>query len=455
MKRPFIVLIFFIAAHSSNAQPAPPFNVTFTANTPGTPHGVSSADFNQDGMKDLVVSIYTGSTVLVYPGNGDGTFGTPSSFAVGKNPTMVLSADLNNDGDPDIITPNYNAGNVSILLSTGNGSYVPAANLSAGKSPHYAVAADLNGDGKPDIAACNLESDNMHVYFGDGTGSFTASSVYTTGAGPVTLAANDLDNDGDVDLVSADHWAATNSVFLNNGTGTFSRVTYTSTQAGPYALACADFNSDHLPDILSLNGSSSDCLLNFYSSSTNGTFSASNYSLPLTTGMSAAVADYNKDGRLDFASAHWQSGFFFYGNGDGTFDPPLKFTSLKDDQMSRVISNDFNNDGMPDLAFTYFTINKMCVMLNTLPIPATGLADRGDPEKNLLIRTGPQKATMILSSDKAMRITVYNETGQLLWEGALDEHNGFTAELESHKGIYFVNAISPDGHLKRKVWIDK
>jgi FG-GAP-like repeat/FG-GAP repeat len=74
------------------------------------------------------------------------------------------------------------------------------------------------------------------------------------------------------------------------------------------------------------------------------------------------AADFNRDGKLDFAlideypGENSQSVNTFLGNGDGSFQPPQATPSLSD----WWAIGDFNGDGIPDLAGTYFVEDEQC-----------------------------------------------------------------------------------------------
>ncbi len=89
---------------------------------------VALADVNSDQKLDLIVpslsnpSAQIGS-VLIFLGNGDGTFiENSSSYGVGRYPGFAVVGDLNNDAKADIVTANINGcdsdGCISILLNT-------------------------------------------------------------------------------------------------------------------------------------------------------------------------------------------------------------------------------------------------------------------------------------------------------------------------------------------------
>ena len=82
-----------------------------------TPRGVTAFDVEGDGDLDLAI-VTGGGTVAVLLGDGAGSFGPPFSFPVGSRPWAVISADFNLDGVPDLISTNYDSNDLSILLQS-------------------------------------------------------------------------------------------------------------------------------------------------------------------------------------------------------------------------------------------------------------------------------------------------------------------------------------------------
>jgi hypothetical protein len=129
---------------------------------------IVAADFNGDGKVDLAVA-YTGyldetaseetNEVLVYRGNGNGTFQTPLTYPTVYTPFGLATGDINGDGIPDLVTAetnaNGNVGNVGIFLGNGDGTFQPELSVAAGQGLSAAAVADLNGDGKLDIAVAD------------------------------------------------------------------------------------------------------------------------------------------------------------------------------------------------------------------------------------------------------------------------------------------------------------
>ena len=69
---------------------------------PGSPCGLASADFDLDGIEDLVVAGTNARSVAILLGRTDGTFAPANYFYVGIYPSRVAVADLNGDNLPDV-----------------------------------------------------------------------------------------------------------------------------------------------------------------------------------------------------------------------------------------------------------------------------------------------------------------------------------------------------------------
>jgi hypothetical protein len=112
-------------------------------------------DFNRDGKLDLAVTVDQSaedSQVVIFLGNGDGTFQTPVGYVTGVSGGTPTVADFNGDGIPDLIIGA--PGTVgSILLGNGDGSFQQPMYVFLGTGT--IAVADFNQDGSPDLAAGN------------------------------------------------------------------------------------------------------------------------------------------------------------------------------------------------------------------------------------------------------------------------------------------------------------
>ena len=198
-------------------------------------------DFNGDGIQDVATSYYS-SSVAVLLGNGMGGF-TPATGSpfLGTNwstgPNALAEADFNGDGIPDLVVGGYFGGYVTVLLGNGSGGFTVASPFPTGFGATSIVAADFNGDGIEDVAGAEETSNDMAILFGGQASSASMlTAAPTSGVAPgATLR---------LVLTVSDTTAAFNQP---TGTATFydgSTLLGTSNQnASPFAFTISNLTS--------------------------------------------------------------------------------------------------------------------------------------------------------------------------------------------------------------------
>ncbi|MFZ1918888.1 MAG: FG-GAP-like repeat-containing protein [Terriglobales bacterium] len=226
--------------------------------------------------------------------------------------------------------------------------------------------ADVNGDGHPDLlvvnycaSTTNCSNSTVGVLLGNGDGTFQAAVTYNSGGFyAYSVAVADVNGDGYPDLLVANNGAV--GVLLGNGDGTFqAAVSYNSGSSSTTyvsAVAVADVNGDGHPDLLVANSYGVGVLLG----NGDGTFQAAvSYSSGGEDVASIAVADVNGDGRPDLLVAAGNAVGVLLGNGDGTFQEPVSYNSGGSNAYS-VAAADVNGDGKPDLLVANSCDNNGC-----------------------------------------------------------------------------------------------
>ena len=310
-------------------------------------YSVVVADVNGDGKLDLVVAngclgsdCSTGS-VGVLLGKGDGTFKkvvTYKSGAASVFGSQVAVGDLNGDGKLDlaVATTGSGCGNgcpeglVGVLLGNGDGTFKKAKTYKTGgfDAIGWVEIADVNGDKKPDLVVANYCANecsypptegSVGVLLGNGNGTFKAVKTYpSSGDGAVSVAVADLNKDGKPDILVANCGpeacgpgspGGNVGVLIGNGNGTFKPVKTYPAANSPFDVVAADVNGDGNLDIVVSNWGTSNAGTNDGSVTVllgkgNGTFQAAQtFPSGGAEAPSVAVADVNKDGRLDMVLA--------------------------------------------------------------------------------------------------------------------------------------------------------
>jgi enediyne biosynthesis protein E4 len=201
------------------------------------------------------------------------------------------------------------------------------------------------------------------------------------------VAVGDYDNDGYEDLYVTAYGG--NKLYHNNGDGTFTDVTEKAGVGGSgwsTSAAWVDLDNDGLLDLVVLRyldwdfediwcgehkpGYRTYCHPDFFHpiaplvfhNDGNGHFTEVAEKIGMAKpgkGLGLAVADYDRDGKIDLVVANDSMFEFLYHNkGDGTFEEVGLTSGIAADGDGRTYAGmgvdfaDYNNDGLPDLVIT-------------------------------------------------------------------------------------------------------
>jgi FG-GAP-like repeat/Bacterial Ig domain len=236
---------------------------------------LTAADLNADGKTDLAV-IDAASTVYIFPGNGNGTFGAltpvPTGLVCCFQQYKIRVGDFDADGRPDLAVKDGST--ITVLFNNGNLVFEPKdVSVFAPFSLLDFAAQDVNQDGYTDILVA-LQGEGppagpnpagFSVYTSTGRArefirafhrdpDFTVDSAFD-------LTAADVDGDGINDIVGlAPVLKSGIFVFkgLPNGSFSSTPLSFVIGDIGVLArLVSLDINRDGRPDFVTIDSSDS------------------------------------------------------------------------------------------------------------------------------------------------------------------------------------------------------
>lgn len=281
---------------------------------------VASADLTGDGFVD--VASVSPRELRVFPGDGTGVLGSPSTYPLwGYLARSVAAGDVNGDGLADVAVASQ--GQVELFAQTDGGGLTGVGHLTV--EAEKVRIADVTSDGLADVVVIGWDRDAVSVYAQTTTGTLSGPTNYNVPlSGYNDLEVADVDGDGDNDIVamSGQLYVTPDVTILTQRSGGMDVRSYfvpgDSTNAN--GIGVGDLDGDGLGEVVvSHGGNSPSSKVTVFEAASDGT---------LTEGATIAVpdvpepvevADYDRDGYDDVAVGHggWNRISVLYGSGTG------------------------------------------------------------------------------------------------------------------------------------------
>ena len=206
--KPFILLFLLVTGKVLGQEP---FFIPNNANIPVAATGINSMDVesldvDEDGDLDLIIAgEYRRNLLLFNDGNGVFTEdpnrlfpekNTNDGFS-GEDSEDIAFADFNQDGIMDIIFVSEDSTNHELLLNDGNGNFTFTSYDFPPSNGNAVVILDLNNDNYPDIIIGNTGQNHVYINNQDLTFTQDNSRWPSNTEGTQDFKLLDLDNDGE------------------------------------------------------------------------------------------------------------------------------------------------------------------------------------------------------------------------------------------------------------------
>jgi flagellin-like hook-associated protein FlgL len=178
------------------------FQSRYTLASSVNSNGVTLADVNGDGRSDIISTTQTtGAALDVFINSGNGSFETRRTISY-SDAFSVQSADFNRDGIDDLVTDSGSGSNINVLIANGNGTFTRTTYSNLANARGIKIA-DMNGDGFEDIITGSEVTSQISIFLGNGDGTFKTRISIATSATIADVGVGDTNGDGAMDLVGA------------------------------------------------------------------------------------------------------------------------------------------------------------------------------------------------------------------------------------------------------------
>ncbi|MCB2156421.1 VCBS repeat-containing protein [bacterium] len=318
----------------------------------------STADFNEDGLDDLLVSYGSSNTVSVFVGHESKFLDEGTSFTLHlyqQAPPCHAIGDINGDQHLDLVlgTSYVFSEYIDFVFGNGDGTFQEPISFPVPPSLNadLLVLGDFVEDGHLDMMI-----DGRSLFYGDGTGSFTWHADLSDRLELADCLAFDCNADGHLDFVQlVEDSPFRLRVHLGNGEGRFTLSQEVEIEDEPRRLAVGDVNNDGFPDLVcttAIDTPQSSVAILLFLGNGDGSFKEG---ADLGIGDQTArliLEDIDGDKNTDLLhSSFWKTPRISFGNGDGTFMMALSSIPAGD-RPGSAQSADLNRDGVPDVVVT-------------------------------------------------------------------------------------------------------
>ncbi|MEQ1948333.1 MAG: FG-GAP-like repeat-containing protein [Bryobacteraceae bacterium] len=337
----------FVAPANYSSLAVPAYNPTM--------YWSAAGDFNGDGRMDVAASDGIGTNITgvtningfsVALADSTGGYTAPISKSIGLLMQGLQAADFNRDGLCDLVFEG--AGGAGVLLATGNGDFAAPILIPVPFTSYNGAVGDFNGDGNPDVVITG--TGGYAVALGTGTGAMQTPTLLPMSVGTVYAVVGDINNDGKLDFAGS-------ATFLGNGDGSFQAPVNSPL---PYGAKLGDFNGDGFMDAVMIQtqaGPQDAALyrLTIARGTGDGNFIAYFDWVFGTNAISGlASADYDRDGRPDVAIYDRGLGKLrvLAGTGGWLLGGDLYSAALP--SGGAFLDADMDGNGSPDLVLAYY-----------------------------------------------------------------------------------------------------
>ena len=424
--------------------------------TPYQINSITVADLDNDAQEDIIVLGHdrsiNGAKLYWYKNIENGkSFDRQLILEESSLPADIEAADFNNDGLVDLLATYQNIGGVVLYLNEGAPNFSKQTIFESGSSGIVKlVVKDIDRDG--DIDFVTERGKTIYWYENDGVANFERHQIDNPNTySPKYYDVADLDGDQDEDIILLD-WKSSGVVlswYENQGDATFGEPIRIGSHGFPGGVFARDLNNDEAIDLVVLGEVNK---LYWYKNTGVGNFEAPKIIGPIEEFFyivydgfgddGILFDDIDKDGDIDlFVNSYRNRGIWIENDAEHQLNT---FHNIIEPNNYIRVAADLNNDGLTD--FVSALSHRLIWYRNSLTTALSPLISN----EQLQVFPNPfnQEFYFNLPSEvvkKDVRLQVFDAVGKLNYTEKLIFRETPVSIPNLAAGLYFYHIVDKEG----------
>jgi hypothetical protein len=334
----------------------------------------SIADVNDDGLNDIIATVYPASLQVIFNNDGD-AFSERIEYASGSDPQNIVVLQTSVEGLKDCIV--FDSGDSQFFVfknAMRRSEFADSVQIATGIIPTEMITNDFNRDGISDIALINTKNPSLSMYIGRKNSIPSGPFTFTLTDKPAHIAFYSAT---DTTLQFILSYPQSNQIsFLTIDTAGNSITNAFIGSEGDARVVETNSHNNDQAEFATFNSTTLEgCSLSFYEQLGQTTFIERTFRLsPPDELLGASIGDVNNDSLLDVIYA--------YRVGDtSTVELSVSFGDSSYSMKKRIVSRELELPGVKQLSFWISDFDK------------DGILD-------LLIQAGPPYGYLIVARGK-------------------------------------------------------
>jgi hypothetical protein len=329
---------------------------------------VAFGDFNNDHILDYAIASSATKTLRFFAGDGMASYFQYQSLDYNHSIGELVPASISSRTSSDIVAVDDRGGTFSIFSNEGDGTFYDDVVFGCTSDARTTLIGDLDNDGWNDVLVVDQGNSTMTCYWNAQKRPEESKSAlaqrgeisFAAGKKPFSLVVGDFNGDGFDDVAVADNASSSLSLFYSSPLNRMTGQVGFPTVENPTTIRLYSKSDSALTFLLTHESIAKVSVLTLTQAKQTAVQKVTfPYSYSISTAENPRVllpdaALQNKAIEFYVYSSAKQRSLSYFKQVSGTKFVERNIKPIIPERILAGSVNDFNDDGLPDLAYIYF-----------------------------------------------------------------------------------------------------